>query len=248
MKKHLFVFLAAALLMLVFSFSALADGPTYWDDGTQSYQFYAPSYGIVICRQMTVRDRAATNGASLGSLKNGQPIKILGKSADGNFYVVDLASCGIQNAGGLTVGYAKSSLIKIDPQFLASTRLTNIYATPWSTALKNGEHVDRFWLVLDQQSNWYAVQAMESSVGTGFILANDIGNYSNYQQKYVITWDNIPLLDESTWAQTQTLRRFSVGTAVSISGNDYTLLVFNEGQPTEFRGWVSDQYIAPIIN
>lgn len=246
--KKLLVFLAVSLLLVLVAFSALADGPAYWDDTTQSYQFYAPSYGIVICRQMTVRDRPATNGTSYGQLKNGQPVRILGKSADNNFYMVDLASCGFQNTGDATYGFAKSSLIKIDPQFLASTKLTNIYATPWSTNLKNGEHVDRFWLVLDQQYNWYAVQAMESSVGTGFILASDIGNYSGYSQKYVVTWDNIPLLDEYSWAQTQTLRRFSVGSFVQMSGNDYTMLVFNEGQPTEFRGWVSDQYIAPIIN
>ena len=248
MKKRLLVFLAAAVLLALFSLPAVADGPAYWDDTSKTYQYYAPSYGIVICRQMSVRDRPATNGTTYGQLKNGQPVKIIGKSQDGEFYMVDLASCGFQNTGAATYGFAKSSLIKIDPQFLASTKLTNIYATPWSTQLKIGEHVDRFWLVLDQQYNWYAVQAMESSVGAGFILSSDIGNFSNYQQKYLVTWDNIPLLDEYSMVQTQTLRRFSVGTFVQMGGNDCTLLVFNQGQPNEFRGWVSDQYIAPIIN
>ena len=248
MKKRLLVFLAVAALLVLAAFSAMADGPNYWDSTTNTYQYYAPSYGIVICRQMTVRDRPSTNGASYGMIKNGQPVKILGKSQDGNFYMVDLASCGFQNAGDATVGYVKSSLIKIDPQFLASTKLTDIYATPWSTQLKIGEHVDRFWLVIDQNYNWYAVQAMESSVGAGFILSSDVGNYSGYQQKYLITWDNVPLLDEASWSQIQTLKRFSVGTFVQMGGNDYTLLVFNQGQPNEFRGWVSDQYIAPIIN
>ena len=249
MKKCLLVILAAAVMLIIGS--ALADAygslPTYWDDATQTCMYYEPHYGIVICRQMSVRDRASTSGKTYGMIKNGQPVKILGTSADGNFYVVDLASCGFQATDTATFGYAKTSLIKIDPQFLASTKQTDIYATPWSTSLKNGEHVDRFWLVVGQQGNWYAVQAMESSAGTGFILSSDIGYYSNYQQKYVVTWDNVPLLDEVSWTQTQTVKRFSVGNVYSISG-DYTLLVFNEGQPTETRGWISNQYVAPIIN
>ena len=249
MKKCLLVSLAAVVLLIFTLVSASADtyAQTYWDDATQSYLFYEAHYGIVICRQMSVRDQPSTGGASYGMIKNGQPVKILGKSADGNFYVLDLASCGFQNSGGTAVGYAKTSLLKIDPQFIACTKLTDIYATPWSTEHKIGEHVDRFWLIIDQQSNWYAVQAMESTAGTGFILSSDVGYYSNYQQKYVVTWDNVPLLDEASWSQSQTLSRFSVGALYSVSG-DYSLLVFNAGQSNEIRGWVSNQYIAPLVN
>ncbi len=253
MKKRLLVFLVAAVLLSLLSLSAAladigsANVATYWDSVSQANLFYEPHYGIVTCRNMTIRDRAATSGTSYGSIKNGQPVKILGISGDGNFYMIDLASCGFQNTGAATYGFGKASLIKIDPQFLACTRLTDIYATPWSTSLKIGEHVDRYWLVLDQNYGWYAVQAMESTAGTGFILSSDIGYYSNYQQKYIITWNNVPLLDEYSWAQTRTLDRFSVGNVYSVSG-DYTLLVFNEGQATEYRGWVSNQFVAPIIN
>ena len=246
MKKLLLVFLAAVLLTLV-AFSAVADGPSYWDEATKSYLYSMPTYGIVICRQMNVRDKASTSGTSFGQIKNGQPVKILGKSSDGNFYMLDLASCGFKNTGSATYGFAKSSLIKIDPQFIASTKSTNLYATPWSANLKNGEQSDRFFLIIDQQYNWYAVQATENAPGTAFIQMGDVGYYSNYQQKKVIVWDNVPLLDESSWVQTQTLKRWSVGNVYSDTG-EYSLLVFNEGQPNEVRGWVSNQYAASIIN
>ena len=149
MKKCLLVLLAVTVLALLSLSVASADPAAYWDDATQSYLYYAPHYGIVICRQMNVRDRAATNGQTYGSIKNGQPVKILGISQNGSFYVLDLASCGFQNTGAATVGYAKSSLIKIDPEFLATTKLTNLYATPWSTSLKNGEQTGRFFLIVD---------------------------------------------------------------------------------------------------
>lgn len=246
MKTRLLIVLSVVVLLLLCVSVAAADAPSYWDAASQSNLYYEARYGIVICRQMNVRDRASTNGKSYGQIKTGQPVKILGISSDGNFYMLDLASCGFKSTGSATYGFAKSSLIKADPQFIASTKLTNLYATPWSTALKNGEQSGRFFLIIDQNYNWYAVQATESGVGTSFIMNSDIGNYSNYQTKYVVTWET-QLLDENTWNQIQTLKRFSVGTLYSMNG-DYTLLVFDEGQPTEIRGWVSNQYIAPIIN
>ena len=250
MKKRLFIILVAIVLLLLFV-PAMADtyAPSYWDDASQSYLYYEPHYGIVICRQMSVRDRPATNGSSYGNITTGQPVKILGRSADGNFYAVDLVSCGFQNTGTATIGYAKSSLIKIDPECLIAKNLTNVYATPWSTSLKNGERPAGYvWLIIEQQYNWYAVQAMssEKSIGTGFVLTSDVGNYSGYQQKYIVTWD-AALLDEYSWTQAQTVKRWTVGTIYSDTG-DYVLLVFNEGEPSEIRGWVSKQFVAPIIN
>ena len=246
MKKLLSVLAAAMLLLLLFLSAAAADGPAYWDEASHSYLYYAPRYGIVICRQMKVRDQPATKGREYGTIKNDQPVKILGTSQDGNFYMVELASCGFPGIDPNAYGYAKASLIRIDPQFIATTKLTNLYATPWSTELKNGEQTGRFFLVIDQNNGWYAVQANESAVGTAFILSRDVGDYSGYQTKYVVTWDT-DLLDESSYAPIQSLKRFSVGSFYTVNG-DFTLLVFNEGQNNEIRGWVSSQYVAPLIN
>ena len=251
MKTRLLIALTAVVLLLLLSVSAVADGyaPSYWDPTTQSYLYSDTQYGIVICRQMAVRDRPATNGTSYGNIKTGQPVKILGISADGNFYAVDLASCGFQNTGDATIGYAKSSLIKMNPQCLIATKLTNVYATPWNTQLKNGERPQGYiWFILDQQYSWYAVGAMsqENSIGTGFVLSGDVGYSGSYQQRYVVIWETA-LLDEYTWAQTSTAKRWSIGNVCSDSG-DYLLLVFDEAQPTEIRGWVSKQFVAPIIN
>lgn len=248
MKKHfLSILLAAAMLLLLLPLSvAAADGPANWDPAYQAYVYNVPRYGIVICRQMKVRDQPATRGREYGSIKNGQPVKIIGTSQNGDFYLVNLASCGFAGIDPNACGFAKASLIKIDPQFIATTKLTNLYATPWSTEFKNGEQTGRFFLVIDQANGWYAVQTNESTVGTSFILSRDVGNYSNYSTKYVVTWET-SLLDEYSYSPIQTLKRFSVGTAYSL-GEDFSMLIFNEGQANEVRGWVNSQYIAPIIN
>ena len=246
MKKLLSILLSAVLFMLITVSVASADGQSYWDGSHQAYMYNVPRYGIVICRQMKVRDQPATKGREYGTIKNGQPVKIVGTSQNGDFYLVNLASCGFSGIDPDACGFAKASLIRIDPQFIATTKLTNLYATPWSTELKNGEQTGRFFLVIDQYNDWYAVQTNESTVGTSFIRSRDVGNYSNYSTKYVVTWET-SLLDEYSYSPIQKLKRFSVGTAYSIN-NDFSMLIFNEGQANEVRGWVSTQYIAPIIN
>ena len=248
MKKLLSVLAAAVLVMSLFLSAAAADGPTYWDAASQSYLYNTVRYGIVICRQMKIRDQAGTRGHEYGTIKNGQPVKILGTSQDGNYYMIDLASCGFQGYGPGEYGFGKASLIKADPEFIATTKLTNLYATPWTTELKNGEQTGRFFLVIDQSNGWYAVQANESAVGTAFILSRDVGNYSNGREKYVVTW-NCPLLDEDTQNEIMTLKRFTVcDVGYYKEDSEYTLVIINEGRQDEARGWVQSQYIARIIN
>jgi len=246
-KRILSVLLAVVLLLSLLPLSfAGADGASYYDGNTDSYLYNEPRLGIVICRQMNVRDRAATSGATLGQIRNGQPVKIMGTSRDGNFYALDLESCGITNQGAGAVGFAKASLIKMDPEFIATTKLTNLYATPWTTELKNGEQTGRFFLMLGQYNNWYAVQAMETSPGTAFIRTGDVGQYSPYYAMYVVTWDS-PAYDGNTWAQIAAVKRFSVGRLMNV-GSDYTLLLFNEGKNNEYSAWIPNLYVAPIIN
>ena len=243
---------ALALLFLLAVPPAVADGyaTSYWDPAMGLYLYYGNHYGIVLCTKMTVRDKPATNGASLGSIKNGQPVKILGISRLNDmanaFYLVDLPSTGIAKADPGSVGYVKASLIKMDPYFVATTKTTNLYTTPWSTDLKNGEQANRFFLVIDESPNWYAVQTADGSAGTSFIRTSDIGAYNKGDQKYVITGE-APVYDETTWAQIQTVKRMSVGTLVTVSG-DHFLLIFNQGKTNEFRGWVPALYVTPIIN
>ena len=243
MTKRFLSLLTAVLILFLPLVVAEAEGSVYWDSVTQSYCYDEPHYGIVICRQMNVRNRAATSGTSYGQIKNGQPVKIFGVTQDNNFYVLDLQSCGFANAAPGSFGYAKSSLIKIDPQFIHATKLLDLYATPWGDGKKNGEQTNRFFLIVSQYGSWYAVQTQESAPGTSFINAGSIPLY--YQSKYVVTWD-APLYDDYG-NQIQTAKRFTFGYMENQS-IDRTKLVFNRGEANEFRAWIPTLFIAPVID
>ena len=250
--RFLSLVLALALLSALCSPPAFADGyaASYWDPAMGLYLYNGNHVGIVLGTKLTVREKPATNGVSLGSVKNGRPMRILGITQLNNpasaFYLVDLPSCGIKNADPGSVGYVKASLVRMDPYFIAVTKLINLYATPWSTDLKNGEQNDRFFLVVDEGPGWYAVQTTDGSAGTSFIRSGDVGSYSKAGLQYVITWE-APLYDETTWTQTRTVKRFSVGRLIT-SGGDYVLLAFNEGKSGEYRGWVPFECASPLIN
>ena len=244
MNKRILSFLTAVLFLFLLLPSAGAEDLTHWDAASQSYYYDEPHNGIVICRQMNVRNRASTSGKSYGQIKNSQPVKILGITQDGQFYVLDLQSCGFANAAPGAYGYAKSSLIKIDPTFFYASRTMDLYATPWSDGLKNGEQTNRYFLIIFEYNGWIAVQTLESNPGTSFIRAGAVSPY--YQSKYVVTW-NAPLYDELSGVQVQTAKRYTAGRLINISG-DRSLLVFNEGTANEFRAWIPSLYIAPVIN
>ncbi len=248
MKKRFLALLLAAVLLLAAG-SAAADGPMSWDYSMQAYTYAESHYGIVLCTKMTVWQQAAAKGKSYGSLKNGQPVKILGVTQNGDFYVVDLESCGVNGAAPGEWGYVKASLIKLDPEFVATTkRPTILYATPWGHGTRNGEQNGRFLLIIEQYGNWNAVQTCEGSPGTSFVKAQDLGQYTQYGQNLrVITWDKTPCLDQNTWTQISTLKRFTVGNCIGYSG-DYYLMTFNEGAADEFTGLVPCLYTAPIVN
>lgn len=251
-SRILTLLLAGILLPALAVFPAQADGigdaATYnWSPSSGGTGYSDSHYGIVTATRLTVRSQPSTRASSLGTIKNGQPVKILGTSADDEFFMVDLQSCGIPSVEPGAAGYVKASLVRRDPVFLATTKTTSLYATPWTQALKNGEQSNRFFLVLEQSNNWYAVQTLESSAGTSFIRSRDVGQYSpSYPGLYVVTWD-APVFDESTWAQTRTAKRFTPASLVSSSG-DNVLMVFNPGTGNEYRGWISAQYIAPLVN
>ena len=242
MKKRLLAMAAILVMLMLLLSSAGADGYSTWDPVNQAYMYNDVHYGIVICTKMNVRNKPSTSGSAYGSIRNGQPVKILGITQDGNFYLLDLASCGI--ASNEYYGYAKASLIKIDPEFLVTSRLLNLYATPWGDGLKNGEQNNRAFLVISEGNGWYAVQAAESTPGTAFIRMKDAPE--NYSGRYVVTWDT-DLYDDNTMMKYQTVKRFTVGSLIGVSG-DFSRMVFNEGTNNEFRAWVNSQYVAPVIN
>ena len=68
----------------------------------------------------------------------------------------------------------------------------------------------------------------------------------NYSGRYVVTWDT-DLYDDNTMMKYQTVKRFTVGSLIGVSG-EFSRLVFNEGKNNEFRAWVNSQYVAPVIN
>ncbi len=248
--RFLSLVLTLVLLSALLVPPAFADyATTYWDPAMGLYLYNGNHVGIVLGTKLTVREKPATNAPSLGSVKNGKPVKILGitKLNDPNnaFYLVDLPSTGIKNADPHSVGYIKVSLMKMDPYYIAVKKLTNLYATPWSTELKNGEQNDRFFLVIDEGPNWYAVQTTSDSAGTSFIRAGDVANYSKGVLQYVVTWET-PLYDEYTWAQTRTVKRFTVGRLIS-SGGDYVLLAFSD-KNGEYRGWIPYENASPLVN
>lgn len=228
----------------------------YWNEQMQAYEFDEPRFGIVICTKMNVRVKANTSSKAYGQIKNGQPVRILGVTQKGDFYVLDLDSCGIRSDD--IYGYAKTGLIKMDPEFIYVNKLTNLYSTPWETDRntvwyqkqkhKNGEQNGRYFLVIEQKDDWYAVQAAESSPGTAFIRMRDVDAnspeyYSN--EMYVTTWD-APLLDEYTWSQKQVVKRFTQCEFLSEHG-DYLLVSFNPGTANEYRGYIKKLYLAPIL-
>ena len=241
--KTRFLALATIVVMLILLLpAAVADGYTTWDPASQAYMYNDVHYGIVICTKMNVRNKPSTSGTTYGSIRNGQPVKVLGITQDGNFYLVDLDSCGIPS--DQYYGYAKASLIKIDPEYLVASRLLNLYATPWGDGLKNGEQTNRVFLVISEANGWYAVQATENTPGTAFIRMKDAPE--NYTGRYVVTWDT-DLYDDSTMTKYSTVKRFTVGSLIGISG-DFSRMVFNEGTNNEFYAWVNSQFVAPVIN
>ena len=242
MKKRLLVMITIVIMLMLLLPAAHADGYTTWDPVNQAYMYNDAHYGIVICTKMNVRNQPSTSGSTYGSIRNGQPVKILGVTQDGNFYLLDLASCGISS--DQYYGYAKASLIKIDPEYLIASRLLNLYATPWGDGMKNGEQTNRAFLVISEENGWYAVQATETTPGTAFIRTKDAP--ANYTGRYIVTWDT-DLYDDNTIAKYQSVKRFTVGSLIGVSG-DYSRMLFNEGTANEFYAWVYNQYLAPVIN
>lgn len=247
--------------------AATADAEAVWNEEMQAYIFNQPHYGIVICTQLNVRQEAKTNSKSLGKIKNGQPVKVIGITEKSDFYLLDLASCGIASQEGLSYGFVKSGLIKIDPEYIFVQKMLYLYASPWDSSptietrqtpkLRNGEQDNRYYLVIDQSERWYAIQATEERAGSAFVRIKDVpinaeqsadpklsGQYVT-PTKYVVTWE-APLLDE-TMSQIDTVKKYTPG-EIAGEKDEFLLLILNKGQADERRGYINKLYLAPVIN
>ena len=77
MKKRILPLLTAAVLllfMLPLSFAGgdgyYYDDHAYWDSGSNCYMYSDTHYGIVICKQMKVRNTPSTGGKEYGQIRD----------------------------------------------------------------------------------------------------------------------------------------------------------------------------------
>lgn len=238
MKKICSLFLA---LTLVFCLAAVAYAESPAD---LVYQYSRP--GTVHCSRLTVRSSPSTSGSEYGKLKNGQTCTILGE--ENGWWIVDLASCGFSNHSS-GYGYAKKSLISLDPCWIVVDPYTYLYTDPWYSGKSNGEQLERVYLVLSENPEFYCVQCTESAAGSSFIRKSDVPRYSNdWQSLYVIAADNVPLFDNPGGVQINTLARFTIVSVSSWDGSSYYYVRVNPDTPDEYCGWVELQYVQRVIN
>lgn len=257
MKRKFLLILTAVILCLLLPLTAAsADGASYPYVSTPGQSYDGSFYGVVICSQMSVRNQPSTSGNSYGTIKNGQPVRILGSVTNRNteFYMIDLASCGLKGTPTETYGYAKANLIKAYPEYIHVTSLTNLYATPWGDGMKNGEQTNRFFLVISENNNWYAVQSTVSSAGSAFIRTSDAPrrnrpsssltpSYNTSTTSYIVT-GKATVYDEFSMAMLQKVDSDTPCELISVNG-EYSLVLFNKGLRNEFRAWIRSEYISP---
>jgi hypothetical protein len=257
--------------VLAFAFVFSVIGMTFAPSEALADDYYNYLYpytrqGTVLCRQLNVRVSPKTSAKSYGKLKNGQTCTIVGQYND--WIMVDLNSCGL-SGDGQSFGFVKYGLIEFDPGWIVLTQYTNLYATPWQTFnYKNGEQSGRVLLVIEQNYGYYAVQCCESTPGTSFIYAGDVGQYSQYGQNlYVVAEDKVPVYDAPWGRQISTLDRFTiVDVAYGGYGNTgiqqypfetydecyendgFTYVTVNYGQENAYGGYINSQYLQKIIN
>ena len=209
--------------------------------------FYPYSHtGTVVCSRCTLRSEPNARSQEYGKLTNGMTCKIAGKYED--WLIIDMSSVHVSNNPG---GYAfvKSGLIKQDPYWIATTQYTYLYATPWQTDnMRNGEQSDRFFLVIEEQYPFYAVQCTERAAGTSFIYQWDIGQYSKEGQNlYLCVEDQVPVYEVPTGNVICTVDRYTIVNVNGQSNGMYHVTV-NPGTSNEFYGCVNTQHFQRIIN
>ena len=228
--KKLTSLLLVVLMMMTFMAASYAEDSTYYSERT----------GTVICTQLTVRSTPSTNGKSCGKLKNGQTCTIIGRTGD--WYIIDLASCGFKNYPEGT-GYAKASLIVEDPRWIVLTKYTVMYADPWSMQKSNGEQSSRVLQVISENEWLYCVQTRETTAGSSFILKSDVGQYSNPDEyNFVVVGGDAALYDDTLSEQIATLKTFDIVQFI-VSRDNFYKVRFEDSV-----GWVKKTQLQRIIN
>ncbi|MBR6034018.1 MAG: hypothetical protein IKP28_04715 [Clostridia bacterium] len=241
MKRILVAFFALVLVFVACMSTALAGDYDAYLYGGDGYEY--DRYGVCLCTQCTIRATPSTNGQSLGRLRNGQCVTIVGQY--GTWYMVDLGKLGI--SAEQEYGFVKSGLIHPDPYWVMTTSYTYLYTTPWSSYTpekeRNGEQSNRALLVLGENGYYYAVQCAQSSPGTSFVRIGDIGDYSHGQMLWLIA-ERTELRDMPGGATTTTIDRFTVVEMID-AVDEYVRVRSVDGSKD---GWVYTQFVQRIAN
>jgi len=235
----------ALLMSLVLSCGVMIPLSASADEDISPYLYAEPHPGIVVCTQLTVRNRPATGGKQIGQLKNMQICTIVGKYND--WYILDTYESGLPS-DAYAYGYAKDSLILQDPYWVVTTKYTPLYCSPWRMDnLRNGEQSGRVLLVIEENYPWYCVQCKESTAGSSFVRREDIGQYSTAEQNlYVVVQDKAELLSED-WAPVETLSRTTIADVIETRGA-YSHVRLYAGTDKETIGWILSKYLQRIVN
>ena len=225
--KKVFAIALALVMLMSFTLIAQADGyNNYWG-------------GIVRCTNLTVRTNPNTSAKKIGSLYNGDVVKIL-ENYNG-WMTVDLAYIGM----GEGVGYIQSALVLESPCFIVLTKYTHGYDEPWYTGGENGQFSKgEPMLVKSQTSDFYCIQPHKGQAGSSFIRRSDVGRYSEEcaPGNAVIMDGPVPMYDTNTMAKIGELK---TNTIVSVYqyGVDLSLIWYNDT-----FAWVDTLRLGNVIN
>jgi hypothetical protein len=91
-----------------------------------------------------------------------------------------------------------------------------------------------------------AANQFRAWIQSQYITAFGGGSSTVSGAEYVVIWETYGY-DEYSRARGQKIPRFTSGYLAGSDG-DSSLLVFNRGQNNEYRVWVNNLYVAPVIN
>ncbi|MBQ9267168.1 MAG: SH3 domain-containing protein [Clostridia bacterium] len=206
--------------------------------------YYYSRSGIVICTNVSIRESPSTSAKAYGQLHNGDSCLIVGRQ--GNWLLIDLASCGFKN-NPEGVGYAKASLISEEPYWIVLTKYTVLYTDPWGTGDSNGEKsAGTPLLVTSENGEFYCVQTKSGSAGASFIRKRDVGWYSNSQYaQYIVIDGDVPLYDYYGAGSNQVgkLKTLTIVDVISYGGA-YSYICYGNDN----YAWIETQHLQRIAN
>lgn len=123
--------------------------------------------GVVISQNVSLREQPSTGATRIASIPNGAVLDLLDEQ-NGWYYVSYYDGSGAAPLQGWT----RVDFIVRDPQFITTTMLTYVYATPTRSAKKVGQLVAGTQLVVIGEYNDFWVVNLRSA--SGFIYKPDV--------------------------------------------------------------------------